>query len=196
MRKHHAAIPFNEVPLFAAKLRERDGVPIRALEFCILCASRTGEVRGARWSEIDLDGATWSIPAARMKAGEGHRVPLGRRALAILQEMAEIKESDFVFPGRTPGKPLGEAALYEALTRTMGMSSVTAHGFRSSFKDWSRKRGFAPELSELALAHGVGNKTVAAYARDDLLDERRPLMAAWDAFLSEEPVAKVVAFRR
>jgi integrase len=182
--EHHAALPYAELPGFLVRLREQEGIAARALEFAILTAARTGEVIGARWSEMDLVEKAWMLAAARMKAGREHRVPLSGRALAILQEMRPHRQADdaFVFPGGKNARPLSNMA-FLMLLRRMGLGDVTAHGFRSSFRDWVAERtSFPAEVAEIALAHTVSDKTVAAYNRSDLFDRRRRLMAAWATF--------------
>ena len=138
-RGHHAAMPFNDVPGFVAKLREVEGVSAPALEFAILTAARSGEVLGARWSEIDLTGKVWTVHARRTKAAREHRVPLTDRAIAILEMMATTRASDFVFPGAKRGKPLSVTALTMAMRR-IGAGDYTVHGFRSAFRDWAGER--------------------------------------------------------
>jgi integrase len=182
--EHHAALPYAELPGFLVSLREQEGIVARALELAILTAARTGEVIGARWSEMDLVEKTWTLPAARIKAGREHRVPLPGRALAILQEMQPHRQADdaFVFPGGKNGRPLSNMA-FLMLLRRMGLDDVTAHGFRSSFRDWVAERTrFPAEVAEIALAHTVSDKTIAAYNRSDLFERRRRLMAAWATF--------------
>ena len=182
--EHHASLPYAELPGFLVSLREQEGIAARALEFALLTAARTGEVIGARWSEMDLVEKTWTLPAARMKVGREHRVPLSGRALAILQEMHAHRHADeaFVFPGGKPGRPLSNMA-FLMLLRRMGRGDVTAHGFRSSFRDWAAERTNVPaEVAEMALAHTLSDKTAAAYNRSDLFRRRRRLMAAWTTF--------------
>jgi integrase len=177
--EHHAALPYPEMAAFMAELRSQEGIGARALEFAILTAARTGEVIGARWEEIDIAGRLWIVPGARMKASKEHRVPLSSRALAILEEMAAIRRGDFVFPGARAGKPLSNMA-FLMLLRRMGRGDLTAHGFRSSFRDWAAEStGFPSEVVEMALAHTVGDKVEAAYRRGDLFQKRRQLMEAW-----------------
>jgi len=182
--EHHAALPYAELPGFLVSLREQEGIAARALEFAILVSARTGEVIGARWCEMDLLDKTWTLPAARMKSGREHRVPLTARALAILKEMQPHRHAEdaFVFPAGKNGRPLSNMA-FLMLLRRMGRGDVTAHGFRSSFRDWAAERtNFPAEVAEMALAHSVSDKTVAAYNRSDLFDRRRRLMAAWATF--------------
>jgi integrase len=183
--EHHAALDWREIPAFMSKLRERDGVGARALEFAILTAARSGEVRLARLSEIDAQAGLWTVPGARMKAGRQHRVPLSEDALAVLRAVAAMREDSapdaLVFPGQRPKRPLSDMSLTAALRR-MGRGEVTAHGFRSSFRDWAAETGHPADIAEAALAHVVGDKTVAAYQRGDLLERRRALMAEWSAF--------------
>jgi integrase len=181
-RGHHAAMPFDDVPAFVSRLREVEGVSARALEFAIVTAARSGEVLGARWPEIDLAGRVWTVPAARMKAGREHRVPLCERAVEILTGLAEMKIGDFVFPGAKRGSPLSVMALTMVMRRT-GAGNFTVHGFRSAFRDWAGERtNFPREIAEAALAHVVGDATERAYRRGDALEKRRALMEAWAAF--------------
>ena len=183
-RKHHAALPFIEVGAFMADLRTREGVGAHALEFAILTAARTGEAIGARWSEIDKAARVWIISGDRMKAGHEHRVPLSNAALAVLKRMRGFElPGEYIFPSVGRGRPLSNMAMLKQLER-MKRPDLTVHGFRSTFKDWARERtNFADEISEVALAHTVGDKqTYAAYARGDLLDKRRRLMDAWAEF--------------
>jgi integrase len=175
--KHHAALPFVQVHDFVVQLRERDGIAARALEFLILTAARTGEVTGARWSEINLQDKLWVIPAARMKAKKDHRVPLCDRALAILKALP--REGDFVFPGDEKDTPLGHSAM-DQVRKRMGRRDFTVHGFRSTFRDWAaEKTTYANHVVEMALAHKIGNAVEAAYRRGDLFAKRRHLMADW-----------------
>jgi integrase len=179
--KHHAALPFAELPAFMTNLRLQEGMAARALEFAILTAARTGEVLGARWCEIDLEAGVWIVPAERMKAGREHRVPLSAPAKAILEALRPVDGGgrSLVFPGQRPGKPLSNMA-FLMLLRRMGQGEVTAHGFRSTFRDWvSEATNFPSELAERALAHTVADKTEAAYARGDLFEKRRALMRDW-----------------
>lgn len=178
-RGHHAAMPYSDVPAFVASLRKRPATSARALEFLILCASRTGEVIGARWDEIR--GDVWEIPGERMKAGVDHTVTLTGRALEILDEMRGADEV-FVFPS------LHETSLsnmaMETLLRRMDMDHVTVHGFRSSFKEFAaNETEFADEISEECLAHTVGSKVRRAYRRGEALERRRKLMEAWAAYI-------------
>jgi integrase len=177
-RGHFAAMPYAEVPAFMAALREREAIAGLALEFAILTAARSGEVLGARWPEIDLEGKVWTIPAARMKAGREHRVPLSGKALAILARLAEVKTGEHVFSGQRPGKPLSPASLKMVLCR-IGVGA-TVHGFRSAFRDWAgNETHFPRELAEAALAHVIGDAAEQAYRRGDALEKRRGLMEAW-----------------
>jgi integrase len=178
---HFAAIPYNRVSGFVARLRKSDaGEQVQlALEFLILTAARTGEVLEARWNEIDLRGRVWTIPADRMKAKVEHRVPLTDRAVAILKRAKELApNSDHVFPGRVGDGPMSGMVFLMALRR-MG-ADFTVHGFRSAFRDWAAETtSFPTEVCEMALAHTVRNKVEAAYRRGDLFEKRRELMAAW-----------------
>jgi integrase len=180
-RGHHKAMPFADVPGFVGSLRAMQGMAPRALEFTILTAARSGEVLGARWDEIDLQGKLWTLPAVRMKGGREHRVPLSDRAIDILKDLHQATTSDFVFPGFRRGCPLSNIALEAVLRRAQ--ADVTTHGFRSSFRDWAGDNtAFARDVVEAALAHTIENKTEAAYRRSDALEKRRKLMAAWAAY--------------
>jgi integrase len=193
--EHHAALPYAEVGSFISALRQQEGTAARALEFAILTAARSGEVIGASWSEIDLSAKVWTIPAVRMKAKREHRVPLSARAVEIVSAMKEKAGEDCspkmpVFAGLKKGKPLSNMA-FLMLLRRMGRDGLTAHGFRSTFRDWAAERTNYPgEVAEMALAHTVSNKVEAAYRRGDLFDKRRRLMDGWARFCgSVQPVA-------
>lgn len=181
--EHHAALPYREVPAFMADLKTREGNGARALEFAILTAARSGEVRGATWSEIDFDARLWTVPAGRMKAGREHRVPLSKQAIALLRRFPSNQRGDaLVFEGAREDSPLSDMSL-TAVLRRMGRGDVTAHGFRSTFRDWcAEKTDFPAEAAEMALAHAVSDKVEAAYRRGDLFERRRELMQAWGTF--------------
>src|SRR5579885_113033 len=194
--EHHAALPYGEIAAFMGELRGRDGIAARALEFAILTAARTGEVVGARWDEIDIAEKVWTIPGARMKAGREHRVPLSAPALAIVEDMAEICQSEFIFPGGKARQPLSSMALLMTLRR-MGCDNLTVHGFRSTFRDWAAERtGFPADVAEMALAHTVADKVEAAYRRGDLFEKRRQLAEAWAKFCAEAPGGHVIPLRQ
>src|SRR4051794_5269085 len=185
-RGHHPAMPYPDVPAFMAALGERDAVAALALRFTILTAARSGEVLGARWSEIDRTTKTWVVPAERMKAGREHRVPLTDRACEILDALQAVRSGDYVFPGQPQGRPLSSMAM-EMLLRRMKVESATVHGFRSSFRDWAGEAtAFPREIAESALAHTVGDATERAYRRGDALEKRRLLMDAWARFVGAE----------
>ena len=189
--KHHAALPYADIPAFMLQLRQQKGMAALALEFAILTVTRTGEVIGATWDEIDLDQAVWMIPAERMKAKREHRVPLSAPALAILRALQTVRQNRFVFPGGKRGRGLSNMAFLTLLHR-MGCSDLTAHGFRSTFKDWATERTeFPNEVSELALAHAVGDKVEAAYRRGDLLDKRRNLVDIWAQYCNSAATTPV-----
>lgn len=175
----HAAMPWREVPAFMVKLRQAEGVAPRALELAVLCASRSGEVRGMTWGEVDLDAAVWTIPAARMKAGREHAVPLAPAAVALLKSLPQGKAGDLVFPGLRG--QLSDMALLAVLKRLK--VDVTVHGFRSSFRDWCGDSGHDRQLAELSLAHAIGSAVEQAYARSNLLERRRTLMNDWASHL-------------
>lgn len=187
--KHHVAVPIDEMFDFMTKLRSVVGMGAKALQFLTYTAARSGEVRGATWDEIDLDGALWSIPAARMKAGRPHRVPLSPEAVALLRALPRfpIKPGapDYVFPSARGG-PLSDMTL-SAVMRRMGLRAVP-HGLRSTFRDWAAERTNTPnEVAELCLAHAVASSTEAAYRRSDVLDRRREVMNQWARFINTPP---------
>ncbi len=177
--QHHAALPYAVIGELMADLRGRGSTSARCLEFLVLTAARTGEVIGATWDEIDLAAKVWTVPANRMKSNREHRVSLSDRAITILRDMQSRRENDFVFPGRSGG--LSNMSLL-AMLRTQGRA-VTAHGFRSSFRDWAAEQtNFPREVAEQALAHVIGDKVEAAYRRGDLFEKRARLLQAWAAF--------------
>jgi len=183
--EHLAALPIDYMHGFMRQLREMDGMGARALELAILTATRSGEVRGAKWSEFDLGNALWTIPAARMKSGREHRVPLNAAAVDLLQNLPKFEGVDRVFVGKGD-KPLSDMTL-TAVLRRMKVAATT-HGFRSVFRDWAAERTSTPnEVAEMALAHAVGDKTEAAYRRGDLFEKRRELMDLWQRFIETAP---------
>jgi integrase len=190
---HYAALPYEGVAEVVAKVREEQAksLPAFALEFAILTVGRSGEVRSARWDEMDISSKVWTVPAEQMKAGRVHRVPLCPRALAILEEVSKVRVSEFVFPGERAGRSLGHSALYAVLRRVETEASV--HGFRSTFRDWAgNETNFQRELAEAALAHAVGDKSEQAYRRSDALEKRRKLMQAWENYCSKSFTGNVV----
>ena len=188
-RGHHAALPYVELGDFMSLLRAREGVSARALEFAILTAARTSETLGARWDEIDFGAKVWTVPADRMKAKREHRVPLSTAALAVLKHLYEVRTGEHVFPGAKAGQGLSNMSMLTVLRR-MDRGDLTAHGFRSTFRDWAAERTSYPgDVAEMALAHTIGDKVEAAYRRGDLFDKRRGLMDAWGAF-AQQPSAK------
>jgi len=185
--EHHAALPYRELGAFMADLSRREGIGARALEFAILTAARSGEVRGAAWAEIDLEAALWTVPGERMKAKNEHAVPLSDAALAILRALP--REGSLVFPGAREGRPLSDMSLTAVLRRMgrrrMGRGDLTAHGFRSTFRDWAAEQtAYPPDVVEMSLAHTITNKVEAAYRRGDLIEKRRRLMDDWAKFCS------------
>ncbi|AOV02446.1 integrase arm-type DNA-binding domain-containing protein [Delftia tsuruhatensis] len=184
-REHHPAMPIAEAPAFMLALEEVGGMSALALRFLILTAARSGEVRGASWSEVDLQAGIWAVPAERMKAGAAHRVPLSTQALALLQGLPRFAGSELLFPSPRGGQ-LADMAM-TALMRRRGLAYVP-HGFRSTFRDWAGDHTEYPrEIVEAALAHAVGNRVEAAYRRKDALERRRPLMQDWADFLAPTP---------
>jgi integrase len=196
--KPHPAMPYSEIGDFMTKLRDDESIIARALEFCIITASRTSETLGARWDEIDLNERLWIVPEERMKAGRPHRVPLSTRAVTILREMERHRSGDFVFPGRIKGAHLTPNVLIVRLRR-LGCKHTT-HGFRSAFRDWvGESTNFQSEVAEMALAHIVSDKTERAYRRGDLLAKRFDLAEKWSEFLHRPSIKdsgkKVVSIR-
>lgn len=189
--EHHAALPVGNVGEFMAQLRNVEGMGARALEFAILTAARSGEVRGAKWGEIDLRAKVWTIPAERMKASKEHRVPLSAQAVALLKGLPRVDAAELVFPS-PKGGALSDMTL-TAVTRRMKVDAVP-HGFRSTFRDWVAERTNYPrEVAEMALAHTIGDKVEAAYRRGDLFEKRRHLMNEWAEYLGRiERPAEVV----
>jgi integrase len=180
---HHPALPYRDLPRFMTAVRKRQGVASRALEFTILTCARTSEVIKASWDEIDLKAKIWTVPAARMKAGREHRVPLSDRAIAILKKLP--REGEWVFVGPREGRPLSNMALL-AVLKGMGCGDLTVHGFRSTFRDWAAETtNFPRDVCEMALAHAVGDKVEAAYRRGDLFAKRRALANAWAAYCAK-----------
>jgi integrase len=214
--QHHPALDWREAGAFMVALRQRRGVAARALEFAILTAARSGEMRGVRWSEIDLARRVWIVPAERMKAGREHRVPLSAAAVAVLEAVADLRDGDtpdpLVFPGLRQGKPLSENTPNEVLKRMNATLSngairwrdpvtgapITSHGFRSTFRDWTAEHtNFPRDLAEKALAHVVADSTEAAYQRRDMLERRAVMMEAWADFCANPmKPAEVLPLRR
>jgi len=179
---HHAALPIDETPAFIQVLRREETVVARAFEFCILTATRTNETMGMRWSEYDEKTQLWTVPGTRMKAGRDHRIPLAERSQQILAAMQDIRINDFVFPGGVKERPLSSMA-FLMLLRRLERNDITAHGFRSTFRDWAAERtDFPNEVVEMALAHTISNKVEAAYRRGDLFEKRRQLAETWASF--------------
>ncbi len=187
--EHHPALPMDDLGAFMVELRKQEGMGARALEFAILTAARSGEVRGATWSEINLTDATWTIPASRMKAGREHRAVLNDEAVALLESMP--RTGDLIFPN-TKGEKLSDMTL-TAVLRRMNRSDITAHGFRSTFRDWcSERTNYPSAVAEMALAHAIGDKVEAAYRRGDLFEKRRRMMREWGKFSGKVQVAGTV----
>jgi integrase len=201
--EHHAAIPWAEIPAFWQALEARSGTGADALRFALLTAARSGEVRGAVWSEIDLPQGLWTIPAARMKARRAHRVPLSAPALDVLARRRALHEGEppadaLVFESDVRGgKPVSDMTLAAVLKR---MKRATVHGLRSSFRDWCAERtSYSREVAEMALAHTIANDVEASYRRGDLLEKRRALMADWANFATtpaSQTTATVVPIRQ
>jgi integrase len=192
--EHHKAVPVEQIPKFMTALRLRDGLAARALEFAILTAARSGEVRSATWAEIDLEGRAWIIPGSRMKAGKEHRVPLTGQAVALLKELPRDLGSPYVFPAVRGGmlsdmtlsacmRRINEAREGGYLDQRSGRPAVP-HGLRSTFRDWASENGVSHDLAERALAHTIRNAVEAAYHRTDLLEQRRGVMEVWAAHVT------------
>jgi len=200
--QHHKALPYEQIADFMARLRQRGGVSARALEFAILTAARTMEIRFATWGEFDLQAKVWNVPAARMKMKRPHRVPLSDAAIAVLDDLKPPDElglgdlSDvYVFPGRKSGQALSNMSMDRVLR--LEDLDVTVHGFRSTFKDWAEDcTNFQNGVIEAALAHLVGDETERAYRRGDALEKRRKLMEAWAGYCAKPPASNVRPFAR
>ena len=180
--KHHAAMPWNEIPAFFSELEQNTSVASKALQFCILSACRTSEVLGARWEEFDFEQELWTIPPERMKTGQTHRVPLTPEMVKIVESLKPL-QSKYVFEGQKRHHPLSNMALL-MLLRRLGCTGVTVHGFRSAFRDWAAEAtNTTREVAERCLAHKLGSDVEQAYARSDLLEKRRILMKKWTDFM-------------
>lgn len=183
-RGHHAAVPYTDLPATMGRLRAACGTSARAVEFSALTAARSGEVRGAVWSEIDLKACLWIVPAERMKTGIEHRVPLSDRALDILKARKQAATGKLVFGGGVEGRPISDTAMTKALRAAAGDDGVTLHGLRSSFRDWAGDCTAHPrDVCEAALAHTIQG-VEAAYRRSDALAKRKLLMDDWEAYLN------------
>jgi integrase len=176
---HHAALPYPEMGPFMVELRKREGLGARALEFAILTAARSGEVRGATWDEIDMGNRLWIIPAERMKMEREHRVPLSDAAVELLKALPRVEDEVLVFPSSKPKRPMSDMTL-TAVLRRMERGDLTAHGFRSTFRDWAAEStNYPSDMAEMALAHSIGDKVEAAYRRGDMLKKRFRMMNEW-----------------
>jgi integrase len=193
---HHRAMEYAELPAFMTALRARTGSSARALEFAILTCGRTNEIIGARWDELDLDAKVRTVPADRMKGNRLHRVPLSDPALATINEMAAVRQSEFVFAGKRAGLPLGPMALYHMLQTLK--QGITVHGCRATFRTWAAEMtSFSSDIIEGCLAHVVSNKVLVAYQRSDRLELRRAVMQAWaDHCTRPQSDAKVVSIKQ
>ena len=199
-RGHHAAMPYADLPPFMARLADEHGAAASALGFIVLTAARSGEALGATWDEIVFDNAIWSVPAARMKMGKPHAVPLSDAAILILKRQEAARgTSPCVFPGARPRRPVSPTALKMAMRRLSlddakpGAGAFTVHGFRASFRSWAADNGVEFELAEACLAHSVGNGVVQAYQRSSMIERRRPVMQRWADFLAGKGGTKIVS---
>lgn len=216
VKGNYPAVPVNRLVDWWAEVSGRDGTGALALRFAALCASRSGEVRGATWDEIDLESGVWTIPADRMKAGTEHRVALSPAAIELLKSAPRMQDVPYVFPSAT-GKMMSDMTISAVMRRMQSDAEEAAkaagedsekagwrdvrsgkpavpHGLRSSFRDWCAERGVDRDLAELALAHTVGSKVERAYRRTDMFERRRALMIAWSDYLHGKNAGKVVAF--
>jgi integrase len=198
---HQPALALDDAAAWFADLRQREGMGARALEFLAMTASRSGEIRGATWDEIDLEAGLWIIPAERMKMGCEHRVPLTSAAVSLLKSLPRLNGSPYVFSS-TKGGMISDMTI-SAVMRRQGFTDVRTgrtavpHGLRSTFRDWAAERTEYPrEMAEIALAHSVGSEVERAYRRSDMVEKRRGMMAAWDRFLTGQQGAKVVPLER
>ncbi|MBA2660089.1 MAG: integrase arm-type DNA-binding domain-containing protein [Nitrosospira sp.] len=191
---HHAALGYTQMAEFMGVLRQQAGNGAKALEYAILTACRSGEVRFATWEEVNLKDKVWVIPAERMKAGKEHRIPLSDSAIAVLKQMDQSRQ--LIFPGRDEGKPLSDMSL-TAVLRRMDRGDLTAHGFRSTFRDWaSESTAYPQHVAEMALAHSIGSKVEAAYRRGDLFTKRTRMMEDWARFCNQTQSGAVVPLKR
>ena len=192
--KHHAALPYAELPAFLNELSNTDGIGARALTIAILTATRTSEVLQATWDEINLEQRTWTIPKERMKAGVEHRIPLSDQVIRVFKLLESHRMSDWVFPNRTNGHHLSSAGMSSVLKR-MSRTDITVHGFRSTFRDYIAEKTSTPaRIAEAALAHKLKDKAEAAYQRGDLIEKRRILMQVWASYCYQKS-EKVVQLR-
>ncbi len=197
--QHHEEVPYTGLPALYAELRAKKATSAHALLFTILTAARSNEVRGAMWSEFDLDRRIWSVPASRKKSGIAFRVPLAQEAVAILRELAKerVEGVELVFPGDKANKPMSENTMRKFLQEDMGRAGKTVHGFRASFRDWAAERTNVPrEVAERALSHAIKDETEEAYLRGDMLDRRRKLMETWAKYCAATPGNVVVPTRK
>ncbi|KZY47987.1 integrase [Roseovarius sp. HI0049] len=207
--QHYPALALADAPRWWEDLRAREGMATRALEFVALTAARSGEVRGATWSEIDLDAGLWTVPSGRMKMNRPHRVPLSAEAVALLRDLPRMEDSDLVFWAARGGM-LSDMSLSATMKRmqaaeekagragyldTLSGRPATVHGLRSTFRQWSAERGFDRDMAEMQLAHAVGSDVERAYQRSDMLERRRAMMASWAGFLAGEEAGEVVPLR-
>jgi integrase len=188
---HHPALPYEDVAVFMKVLKSRTDMSARLLEFIILTVARTNEAIGAKWSEIDIDNRTWTVPAERMKPGTVHKVPLSEAALSVLSEIPIISGTDYVFPGRKPNRPVSNMTCLKLLAR-MGYGNITVHGFRSTFREWAEELSLLSDaVAEQAMSHTNKNKVEAAYQRRDLFDKRRQLMNDWADYTNSDISSQV-----
>lgn len=193
--RHHPALPYTQMADFMAAVRSTSGAGARALEFAILTAARSGEVRLATWSEINMDARLWTVPAEHMKMRREHRVPLSSAAVALLDSMPRIEGSPYLFQGMRDGRPVSDMTLTAVIRRLNEGENgqkwidpktgdqVVPHGFRSTFNDWAAEVTMHPkELADMALAHKIDNKVEAAYRRGDMFEKRREIMEDWAAW--------------
>ena len=192
--KHQPSLPYVQIHSFLQGLRSKKGVSPKALEFLILTATRSGDILGAKWSEIDEGSKVWTIPAERMKAGREHRVPLSPQAMVIITEMKKAYQCEYIFPGPTGKKGMSNGALLALMKGMPAYATYVPHGFRSTFRDWAAETtSFANETLELALAHSIRDKTEAAYRRLDQIDKRAKLMEQWADYIERAPHSASVA---
>src|SRR5262245_5761782 len=195
--KHHAALPYAQAPSFMAKVRQDTRIAARCLEFIALNAVRVGEANIATWDEIDFANHVWTVPPERMKGRKEHRIPLSPAALAVLEAMRAIKHSDYIFPGKRQARAVGGNTVLR-VAKDLADIDITAHGLRSTFRDWAAERtSFPREIAEAALAHAVPNAVEAAYRRTDFFDRRRKLMEAWADYCTKPATSgKLIAIGR
>ena len=187
VRGPHPSLPFEELPAFMAKLATIDTVGARMLETCILTCARTNEIIHMRWTDIDLERATWRVPRDLMKSDRDHNVPLSKPVMAFLHSAHEMRFGEYVFPGRTRNEPMSNMTMLEML-KDMGRNDITVHGFRATFRTWAdEEMDFSNQAVEFCLAHVPGDEAEKVYRRRSMFAKRKQIMEAWATFATKAP---------